>query len=156
MFCVLRSPFWIDFFSLFNAILTLPFFYFRRYADRSISIGYQQRSGSYISIVLLEDLEKKGQRGDIIDVKRGFARNFLIPRRKAGNALSLIWLPLLLFFWARIICSVYATLFHRIKYGKKKETVQPDVLAASSSVTEQIETEGVISDSNDIKSEQSS
>jgi ribosomal protein L9 len=30
-------------------------------------------------------MEKRGIVGDIIEVKRGFARNFLIPRKKAGD-----------------------------------------------------------------------
>lgn len=44
------------------------------------------RSGTSISIVLLENLEKRGVVGDVIEVKRGFARNFLIPRKKAGTS----------------------------------------------------------------------
>ena len=36
-----------------------------------------------MKIVLLENLRKLGTIGEIIDVKRGFARNFLIPQKKA-------------------------------------------------------------------------
>tara|TARA_B100000427_G_scaffold314916_1_gene308530 strand:+ start:411 stop:869 length:459 start_codon:yes stop_codon:yes gene_type:complete len=36
-----------------------------------------------MKIVLLENLRKIGSIGDIIDVKRGYARNFLIPQKKA-------------------------------------------------------------------------
>ena len=36
-----------------------------------------------MKIVLLENLGKKGSIGDIIDVKRGFARNYLISSSKA-------------------------------------------------------------------------
>ena len=36
-----------------------------------------------MKIVLLENLRKLGTIGDIINVKRGYARNFLIPEKKA-------------------------------------------------------------------------
>ena len=36
-----------------------------------------------MKIVLLENLRKLGNIGEIIDVKRGYARNFLIPQKKA-------------------------------------------------------------------------
>ena len=36
-----------------------------------------------MKVVLLENLGKKGSIGDIIDVKRGFARNYLISSKKA-------------------------------------------------------------------------
>ncbi len=39
-----------------------------------------------MKIVLLENLKKLGSIGDIIDVKRGFARNFLISNKKAVYA----------------------------------------------------------------------
>jgi large subunit ribosomal protein L9 len=37
-------------------------------------------------VVLLQDVEKLGLRGDVVDVARGYARNFLLPRRLAENA----------------------------------------------------------------------
>ena len=36
-----------------------------------------------MKIILLENLKKIGSIGEIIDVKRGFARNFLIANKKA-------------------------------------------------------------------------
>ena len=36
-----------------------------------------------MKVVLLENLRKLGSIGEIIDVKRGYARNFLIPQKKA-------------------------------------------------------------------------
>ena len=36
-----------------------------------------------MKIILLENVKKMGSIGDIIDVKRGFARNFLIANKKA-------------------------------------------------------------------------
>ena len=36
-----------------------------------------------MKVILLENLGKKGSIGDIIDVKRGFARNYLILSSKA-------------------------------------------------------------------------
>ena len=39
-----------------------------------------------MQIVLLERVEKLGQMGDVVNVKPGFARNFLLPRGKALRA----------------------------------------------------------------------
>ena len=39
-----------------------------------------------MQIVLREDMEKVGKKGDIVDVADGFARNFLIPRGHAIKA----------------------------------------------------------------------
>ena len=36
-----------------------------------------------MKVILLENLRRIGSIGDIIDVKRGFARNFLISNKKA-------------------------------------------------------------------------
>ena len=36
-----------------------------------------------MKVILLENLNKIGSIGEIIDVKRGFARNFLIANKKA-------------------------------------------------------------------------
>ena len=36
-----------------------------------------------MKVILLENLKKIGSIGDVIDVKRGFARNFLISKNKA-------------------------------------------------------------------------
>ena len=36
-----------------------------------------------MKVILLENVGKVGSIGDIIDVKRGFARNFLISKKKA-------------------------------------------------------------------------
>lgn len=39
-----------------------------------------------MEIILLERVEKLGQMGDVVTVKPGFARNFLLPQRKALRA----------------------------------------------------------------------
>ena len=39
-----------------------------------------------MEIILLQDVEKLGLRGDVVDVARGYARNFLLPRRLAEVA----------------------------------------------------------------------
>ena len=36
-----------------------------------------------MKVILLENLKRIGSKGEIIDVKRGFARNFLIANKKA-------------------------------------------------------------------------
>jgi large subunit ribosomal protein L9 len=39
-----------------------------------------------MQLILLQDVEKLGLRGDVIDVARGYARNYLLPRRLAEAA----------------------------------------------------------------------
>jgi large subunit ribosomal protein L9 len=39
-----------------------------------------------MQIILLQDVEKLGLRGDVVDVARGYARNFLLPRKLAEAA----------------------------------------------------------------------
>jgi large subunit ribosomal protein L9 len=37
-------------------------------------------------VILQEDIEKLGHRGDVVDVKPGYARNFLLPKKLAIEA----------------------------------------------------------------------
>jgi len=39
-----------------------------------------------MQVILLERVAKLGQMGDVVDVKAGFARNYLLPQRKALSA----------------------------------------------------------------------
>jgi large subunit ribosomal protein L9 len=39
-----------------------------------------------MQVILLTDVEKVGLRGDVVDVARGYARNYLLPRKLAENA----------------------------------------------------------------------
>ena len=39
-----------------------------------------------MQVILLKDVEKVGLRGEVVDVARGFARNFLLPRKLAEPA----------------------------------------------------------------------
>jgi len=39
-----------------------------------------------MQVILLTDVEKIGLRGEVVDVARGYARNFLLPRRMAEEA----------------------------------------------------------------------
>jgi large subunit ribosomal protein L9 len=39
-----------------------------------------------MQVILLADIEKLGLRGDVVSVARGYARNFLLPRKLAENA----------------------------------------------------------------------
>ena len=39
-----------------------------------------------MQVILMQDVEKIGQRGDIVDVSRGYVRNYLVPRGLAEVA----------------------------------------------------------------------
>jgi large subunit ribosomal protein L9 len=39
-----------------------------------------------VRLILLQDVKALGKRGDIVDVADGYARNFLLPRKLAGEA----------------------------------------------------------------------
>ena len=39
-----------------------------------------------MQVILLHDVDKLGYRGDVVEVARGYARNFLLPRRLAEEA----------------------------------------------------------------------
>jgi large subunit ribosomal protein L9 len=39
-----------------------------------------------VEVILRQDVEKVGLRGEVVDVARGYARNFLVPRRLAERA----------------------------------------------------------------------
>ena len=39
-----------------------------------------------MQVILLQDVDKVGLRGDVVDVARGYARNYLLPRRMAEAA----------------------------------------------------------------------
>ncbi len=39
-----------------------------------------------MQVILLEKIDKLGELGELVDVKSGFARNFLLPQRKAEPA----------------------------------------------------------------------
>jgi large subunit ribosomal protein L9 len=39
-----------------------------------------------VKLILVEDVEDLGRKGDVVDVADGYARNFLVPRRKAVKA----------------------------------------------------------------------
>ena len=39
-----------------------------------------------MDIILLERIEKLGQMGDVVSVRPGYARNYLLPRKKALRA----------------------------------------------------------------------
>ncbi len=49
-----------------------------------VSMLTSRRQGSTIPVILLDKVGAFGQTGNIVEVKRGYARNFLIPRKLAG------------------------------------------------------------------------
>ncbi|KAJ1420374.1 ribosomal protein L9, N-terminal domain-containing protein [Ochromonadaceae sp. CCMP2298] len=49
-------------------------------------LSFQKRHGTSIPVILTQAFENRGEKGDVIEVKRGFARNFLIPRKYAVYA----------------------------------------------------------------------
>ena len=53
---------------------------------RVLAPNILRRHGSSIPVILLESVDNWGAAGEVITVKRGFARNFLIPRAKAAYA----------------------------------------------------------------------
>lgn len=60
------------------------------YFLRSIHTGFTsslvvKRFGGVIPVILLSDLPNRGVKGETVEVKRGYARNYLIPRQLAGK-----------------------------------------------------------------------
>ena len=41
-----------------------------------------------MDVILMERVESLGQMGDVVTVKDGYARNYLLPQRKALHALA--------------------------------------------------------------------
>ena len=39
-----------------------------------------------MDVILRQDIEKVGLRGEVVNVARGYARNYLLPRKLAENA----------------------------------------------------------------------
>jgi hypothetical protein len=65
---------------------TLEMLAFRRIACGVKPVSLKQvRHGTSIKVVLLEEVQNRGKRGEVVPVKRGFARNYLIPRKMAGK-----------------------------------------------------------------------
>ena len=58
----------------------------RKCASSSIRFSpcVQVRHGTAIPVILTQDIENRGSVGEVVEVKRGFARNYLIPRKMAG------------------------------------------------------------------------
>ena len=46
-----------------------------------------------MEVILLERIERLGQMGDVVIVKDGFARNFLLPKNKASVSYTHLTLP---------------------------------------------------------------
>ncbi len=55
---------------------------------RSVRVRHRHRGRRLMKIVLRADVEHVGQKGDIVDVADGYARNFLVPRGLALRATS--------------------------------------------------------------------
>jgi hypothetical protein len=50
----------------------------------------EKHKGKIMEVILLERIRGLGKIGDIVNVKPGFARNFLVPQQKASLATSYI------------------------------------------------------------------
>src|SRR5260370_14874816 len=66
----------------------------QRVATQTLQPGQRRREidletgANEMQIILQEDIDKLGHRGDIVTVKPGYARNFLLPRKLAIEATS--------------------------------------------------------------------
>src|SRR5260370_16811264 len=66
----------------------------QRVATQTLQPGQRRREIDFetgankMQIILQEDIDKLGHRGDIVTVKPGYARNFLLPRKLAIEATS--------------------------------------------------------------------
>lgn len=49
----------------------------------SKTVSLLERSSKVMKVILREDIQKLGEMGEIVDVKEGYARNFLLPRKMA-------------------------------------------------------------------------
>src|SRR5689334_12244192 len=58
----------------------------RRWAYGGALRSPENRRNSMIELILLERVEKLGQMGQLVKVKPGFARNYLLPQKKAMRA----------------------------------------------------------------------
>jgi hypothetical protein len=56
-----------------------------RLRERMHDAALEQRE-RIMEVILLERIEKLGQMGDVVNVKPGYARNYLLPRKKALRA----------------------------------------------------------------------
>ena len=55
-----------------------------RWARKGCILLTSIRHGGSIKVILTDDLQGRGVKGEVLSVKRGFARNYLIPRQLAG------------------------------------------------------------------------
>jgi hypothetical protein len=58
---------------------------FRSTSISGLNRGIQARFGSSLKVLLIENVVNRGQKGEIVKVKRGYFRNLLYPRKMAGN-----------------------------------------------------------------------
>ncbi len=56
---------------------------FRGVATANLSSKGAIRTGSSIPVILLENVDNQGVAGEVVRVKRGFARNYLVPKKMA-------------------------------------------------------------------------
>lgn len=85
----------------------------------------QVRFGSSLKVLLIENVVNRGQKGEIVKVKRGYFRNLLYPRKMAG-----ILHKRNIFVNFYMLYSVYATdvNLERYKYLLKPEFVKQEAV----------------------------
>ena len=71
----------IVYFHFYRELVTMEI---SRWARKGCILLTSIRHGGSIKVILTDDLEGRGVKGEVLSVKRGFARNYLIPRQLAG------------------------------------------------------------------------
>lgn len=96
----------------------------------------QVRHGTSIPVILLEEVQNKGREGEIVEVKRGFARNYLVPRKLAGKHIHTLFLSRRCIL-TRDICTAYATAENKQRYIAKSDGT-PVLRQPVANISEQI------------------
>lgn len=82
----------------------------------------QVRHGTSIPVILTKDVDSRGNEGEVVNVKRGFARNYLIPRKMAGKICCCMYkFDVRLVIVETVFGLVYATKENKTKFVKSSD-----------------------------------